>query len=72
MTTTHSISAIEADAAIDRLLVRAEPVSIVDGLFELTDGGTDDVSDGWNRAVYNRLRVRLAERIRLAMARDGG
>lgn len=72
MTNPQTIPSVEADAAIERLLIRAEPVSIVDGLFELVDGGADDLSDRWNRAIYSRLQARLAERIRQEMTRKAG
>ena len=72
MTNPHTIQSAEADAAIERLLVKAEPVSIVDGLFELADGGVDSLADRWNRAVYGRLQARLAERIRLEVTRKSG
>ena len=64
MTHSYPTCSAEADAAIDRLLVTAEPVSIVDGLFELVDG---------DRVVRDRLQARLAERMkRTIAARDGG
>lgn len=73
MMNTHPTCSAEADSAIDKLLIRAEPVSIVDGLFELADDGARDLSDGWDRAVYNRLQARLAERMkRTIAARDEG
>jgi len=70
MTNTHTTSSVETDTAIDRLLIKAEPVSIVDGLFELAAGETDNASAPFDRALYGRLQARLAERIRLEMSRE--
>lgn len=64
MTNAVTPDAGGTDPAIDRLLATAEPVSIVDGLFELGDEGAGDTVDDWGRMVTNRLQARLASRIR--------
>jgi hypothetical protein len=69
MTSVQLPYSADADASIERLLVTAEPVSIVDGLLQLGGDSVDGSTDGWTRLVANRLQARLAERIRQALAR---
>jgi hypothetical protein len=69
MTNTHPIRSTDADAAIDALLTTTEPVSIVDGLLDLSQGGSTSVPDGVSRAIRSRLEARLAERIKIVTTR---
>lgn len=59
------------DSKIERLLTRAEPVSIIDSVLALTDDRVvEDNGSEFDRAVYNRLQARLAERMRQAIGSD--
>lgn len=53
------------DSKIERLLTRAEPVSIIDSVLALPDDrAAEDSGSEFDRAVYNRLQARLADRMR--------
>ncbi|MDN2565180.1 hypothetical protein N1F89_03010 [Aquibium sp. A9E412] len=55
------------EAEIDALLAAGEELSIVDSVLALPKGGAADPV--WERAVHDRLQVRLARRLRQAIER---